>query len=232
MLRLHFLTLVWCFTLGLMHQASAQTVHRCEQNGKTIYSQFPCAQNQKAKQIDMKATDVASSQLISNLVWKTYDVDGKDYGSLLRSLAVNGPKANDKSFHGLAKWRVGYKYETKLSGRACKFSRITLTLDGEILIPVWRDEASAPAHLREHWGRYYAALKAHEEGHIQHGKELALRLREQFLGVGDFECNEVAALAQREFETTYNSLKNRDEEYDQRTQHGATQGAFFDEPRR
>lgn len=94
-------------------------------------------------------------------------------------------------------------------------------------MPTWRDEAGAPTELRQRWGKYYTALKAHEEGHIQHGRELALRLREQFLGLGDFECNEVAALAQREFDRTFNNLKTRDQEYDQRTQHGATQGALF-----
>jgi predicted secreted Zn-dependent protease len=226
--RLYSFVVVLCLMAACINHALAQTVHRCEQNGQTIYSQFPCEQKQKAKQLDIKTADLPSNQLVSNLVWKTYDVDGKDYSSLIRSLAVNGPKANDKSFHGLARWRVGYKYETKPAGQKCKFSAITLSIDGEILMPLWREESSAPQELRQRWTRYHAALKAHEEGHIQHGRELALRLREQFLGLGDFECGEVAALAQREFDRIYANLKNRDQEYDQRTRHGATQGAFFD----
>jgi predicted secreted Zn-dependent protease len=205
----------------------AQAVHRCEKNGQTTYSQLPCDSQQIAKKIDIKTQDLASSQLNSNVRWTTYNVDGKDYSSLIRSLAVNGPKANNKSFHGLAKWRVSYKYETKWAGKKCKFSNITLDIDGEILMPLWRDEANAPQDLRERWSRYFAALKAHEEGHIQHGKELAQRVREKFLGIGDFECADAATLAQKEYEGIYNNLKNRDQEYDQRTQHGATQGAFF-----
>jgi predicted secreted Zn-dependent protease len=205
----------------------AQAVHRCTKEGQTVYSQFPCEAGQQTKKVDVKLADIASSQLLSELVWKTYDVTGVDYSGLVRSLAAHGPQFNGKSFHGLAKWNVSYRYETQVAGRQCKFSHIELKIAGEILMPNWRDEAKASTELRQRWSKYYAALKAHEEGHVQHGKELALRLREHFLGLGNFECAEAGGLAQRAFDRIYSNLKDRDRDYDQRTQHGATQGALF-----
>lgn len=215
---------VLMFSLGAVW---AQTVHRCEQHGKVAYSQLPCEAGQLGKKVDIKTVDIASSQLLSQLVWKTYDVYGTDYSSLIRSLAVNGPKVNGSSFHGMARWNVSYKYETKAAAKQCKFSQFELKIAGEILMPSWRDESNAPADLRQRWSRYYSALKAHEEGHVQHGNELALRVREHLLGLGNFDCAASADLAQREFERIYNNVKDRDREYDQRTQHGATQGAVL-----
>jgi predicted secreted Zn-dependent protease len=164
-----------------------------------------------------------SGGLDTKIIWNRYPVTGRDYASLVRSLSANGPKG----FHGLANWDISYQYTTVPSGTMCRFDSVRLTVKGEILMPKWTDEAAAPPSLRQRWQDYYAALQQHEEGHVQHGNELAALVQEKFLGYGDMACGQAKAIAQSEFDRLYNNLKNRDKEYDQRTQHGATQGARF-----
>ncbi len=94
-------------------------------------------------------------------------------------------------------------------------------------MPRWIDEAKAPADLRSRWTRYAAALKTHEEGHIQHGRELAQLLRERLLGFGNMACTQAHDIAQNEYNRLYSNVKDRDKEYDRRTQHGSSQGAVF-----
>ncbi|MBI5912038.1 MAG: DUF922 domain-containing protein [Betaproteobacteria bacterium] len=71
------------------------------------------------------------------------------------------------------------------------------------------------------------ALKRHEDGHIQHGRELALLVKERLMGLGVVPCDQMQALAEGEFQRLYGNLKARDQEYDARTNHGATQGTVF-----
>ena len=171
----------------------------------------------------LKNTPSKSGGLDTKIIWNRYPVTGRDYASLVRSLSANGPKG----FHGLANWDISYQYTTVPSGSMCRFDSVRLSVKGEILMPEWTDEDAASPTLRQRWQEYYAALQQHEEGHVQLGNELAVLVQEKFLGYGDMACGQAKAIAQSEFDRLYNNTKNRDKEYDQRTQHGATQGARF-----
>jgi predicted secreted Zn-dependent protease len=152
-----------------------------------------------------------------------YDVRGQDYPSLVRSIRANGPKG----FHGLARWKVAPETSVEARGDGCSISAVRVRVTGEILMPRWVDAASAPPDLQRRWTDHYAALQRHEDGHIQHGRELALLVKERLMGLGVMACDRLEALARNEFQRLYENLKARDREYDARTNHGATQGASF-----
>ncbi len=198
-------------------------VHKCMVDGRTVFTDAPCAVGAPASTLNLKPMSSNQAAIDSKIIWNRYPVKGQDYASLVKSLSASGPKG----FHGLASWNIAYKYTTRTEGNVCRFDSIRLSVQGEILMPKWTDEDTAPPALRQRWADYYAALQQHEEGHVQHGNELASLVQEKFLGYGDFACGQAKSIAQSEFDKLYNNLKNRDKEYDQRTQHGATQGARF-----
>jgi len=206
---------------GTPDRALAQ-VYRCDLDGEVAFSDQPCRPGARAtrKHYD---TARASGLLDLQVTVTHYPVAGASYDALTRSLSANGPKG----FHGLASWRTGYKFTTTRQADRCRIDTVTTHVRGEILMPRWVDETSAPRALQRRWTDYYAALKRHEDGHIQHGRELALLVKERLLGIGSVPCDEVQALAQGEFDRLYRNLKTRDQEYDARTGHGATQGAWF-----
>jgi predicted secreted Zn-dependent protease len=207
---------------GLPFAVTAQ-VHKCTEAGRTVYTDAPCASSAAPNFAGIKSGPKNSSALETQIIWNHYPVKGNSYESLMKSLAVNGPKG----FHGVAGWNFSYSHTVKPEGKLCRFDNVRLKIVGEILMPKWTDESAAPAALQQRWQGYYAALRQHEEGHVQHGNELAALVREKFFGVSDFPCAQAEAVAKAEFDRVYTSLKNRDKEYDARTQHGATQSASF-----
>lgn len=207
---------------ALVQGAQAQ-VNKCVVDGRTVYTDAPCVATAPPAFASTRSTPQATGAVETQLIWNRYPVKGKDYASVAKSLATNGPKGN----HGLASWHISYQYTVKPEGKACRFDSVQLTVTGEILMPHWTDEAAAPPELRMRWQGYYAALQQHEEGHVQHGKELAALVREKFLGAPDFACAQAPSIAKAEFDRLYGNLKERDKDYDLRTQHGAAQGARF-----
>jgi predicted secreted Zn-dependent protease len=207
---------------GLPFAVTAQ-VHKCTEAGRTVYTDAPCTSGVAPNFSGIKSVPKTSSALETQIIWNRYPVKGNSYDSLVRSLAANGPKG----YHGMAAWNISYHHTVIPEGKLRRFDNVRLKIVGEILMPKWTDEATAPPALQQRWQAYYAALQQHEEGHVQHGNELAALVREKFFGVTDFACNQAEAVAKAEFDRVYNNLKLRDKEYDARTQHGATQGARF-----
>lgn len=80
-------------------------------------------------------------------------------------------------------------------------------------------------HYTVHGDSYHQvfANMLHEDGHIQHGKEFAILLKERLLGLGVVPCAELDARADQTHNTLYSNLQARDAEYDRRTSHGLRQ---------
>lgn len=202
--------------------AAQGQIHRCERDGSVSYSDRPCEAGAKSSSKTYAAVGPTGA-LDLRVSVVHYDVRGLDYPSLLGSLRVNGPKG----FHGLAKWGVAFDNSIEPLGDDCAISAVRVRVTGEILMPRWVDAAAAPLDLQRRWSDHYAALQRHEDGHIQHGRELALLVKERLMGLGVMACDRLKALARDESQRLYENLKARDKEYDARTNHGATQGALF-----
>lgn len=215
--------LLACLWLAAVNAHAQSQLYRCERDGRISYSDVPCEAGAKASQTTYASSTAATGTLDFQVGVKTYEVVGRDYESLRLSLRARGPSG----FHGLAKWRVTYQYTTKRERELCQITTVVVRIAGEILMPHWVDQAKAPAQLQRQWDQYYAALKTHEDGHIQHGRELALLVKERLLGLSAAPCDQMQALAQGEFDRLYGNLRTRDKEYDARTNHGETQGASF-----
>ena len=217
--------LLACVLFFASGQALAQ-LYRCELHGKPAVSNQPCKPGEEpsSKSAAPPATpSEANGTLDMNITLKHYTVRGRDAASLSQSLKANGPKG----FHGLTSWNFAYEYTAQKQGNGCRMRTVRVKVDGEILMPQWADEATAPPDLRRRWHTYYAALKEHEDIHLQHGRELAPLVKERLMGLGAMPCEQVKAIADGEFRRLTGSLRARDKEYDERTNHGANQGTAF-----
>jgi predicted secreted Zn-dependent protease len=211
-----------CLALVAFAGGAQAQIYKCERDGKTAFSDRPCESGAKSTQ-GAYATSGATGALDLRLAINTYEVRGRDHDALARSLNANGPRG----FHGLTTWKIDYEFTTKREQGGCRVETVRVTVGGQILMPRWADESAAPPELQRRWNDYYAALKLHEDGHIQNGRDLALLVKERLMGLGTIPCDGVNARAQSEFDRLYQNLKTRDQDYDARTNHGATQGAVF-----
>lgn len=148
-----------------------------------------------------------------------YTVSGASLDAAYASMRSNGPHGWD----GFARWHVSYRYESRLVSAGCVISSATVQVRGDIQMPLWEQEATACAADQAVWRSMYTRLKRHEDGHIQHGREFGLLLRQRLLGMGVQPCQELQARADREYHALRGNLKMRDQEYDARTDHGLRQ---------
>jgi predicted secreted Zn-dependent protease len=198
-----------------LHAPSARAqVYKCDNAGKTEYSDKPCVSGtiKPMKQVPGGAQGLIDFQVTT----RHYPVTGDDFASALQALRVRDPSG----FAGWARWKVDYQFTSEAVASGCLITAVTVRVDGEILMPQWSEEKSASSPDQASWRAMYNQLKRHEDGHIQHGREFALLLKERLMGIGAVPCEQMQSHAQKEYRQLYENLKNRDQEYDRRTDHG------------
>ena len=94
-------------------------------------------------------------------------------------------------------------------------------------MPRWEDYGSASRDVREAWDRYLEKLTIHEQGHRDAGMQVAADLERELLDLRGRYCEDVAKAAEEAARGSLRTLKDRNRQFDDRTRHGADQGAVF-----
>lgn len=202
----------------------AADVRKCVgADGKIAYIDGPCPAGAKPERI--QPSSAPSPALARYGPWvRFYDVEGIEFQELLAELDKLGPKG----FHGEARWRVSYTFRTAPSEGRCFVAGVETKMQGNILMPRWAKRQGASADLVARWQRYEAALLTHEEGHLDNGREFARVLESELLRLpAQGDCPKLNAAARTRFDELLQIYRKRDADYDERTQHGVTQGARF-----
>ena len=150
-----------------------------------------------------------------------YDVQGADYNALLGALNSHGP------CHGRADWKISYKYQSRKEAGGCKVSSLTIDLELLMTLPRWTPPAGASADLVSRWERYIAALRVHEDGHLDHGRNAAREFQTVSGSAAAADCGALDGALRQRFARLIADYQARDRAYDARTEHGKTQGAWF-----
>jgi predicted secreted Zn-dependent protease len=203
------------WSLALPALSARAQVYKCENAGKMEYSDQPCVSGTTTP-MKLQVIGGAQGLIDFQVTTRHYPVTGGDFASALQSLRARGPSG----FAGWARWKVDYQFSNEAVASGCRITAVTVRVDGEILMPQWSEEKSASSPDQASWRTMYSQLKRHEDGHIQHGREFALLLKERLMGIGAVPCEQMQSHAQREYQQLYENLKNRDQEYDRRTDHG------------
>ena len=129
---------------------------------------------------------------------------------------------------GTASWNLSYKYTARVpSEGGCAVQTITTALDLKLRMPRWTPASDASAALVSRWQRYLGALEAHEQGHLQHGRDFERAFLAASRGLRAASCDALSALLRARFDELLEQARRRDADYDAQTRHGATQGAAF-----
>lgn len=150
-----------------------------------------------------------------------YDVQGADFNALLGALNARG------RHHGRADWKLGYRYQSRAGAGSCAVSAFSTELELVMTLPRWTPPANAQPGLAARWDRYLAALRGHEEGHLEHGRDAERELKALAAGLSAPDCNALDAALRQRFSKLIADYQARDRDYDARTGHGKTQGAWF-----
>lgn len=158
-----------------------------------------------------------------------YDVAGHTAAKLRHELDAKGPPDSaGHRFDGQTLWRVNWSYRYAPDGHGCRFTRMSTSLTGTIVLPRWTDADQASSSLVSQWDQYLVALRRHEDGHYAHGvaaRDAIQALGESFHIPGD--CTEIARIFNGEANALLARYASQDVDYDRDTDHGKNQGATF-----
>jgi predicted secreted Zn-dependent protease len=149
-----------------------------------------------------------------------YDIQGGDFETLLAALNANG------GFHAKAEWKLSYAYTPKRAGRACSANPVTTQLELTMTMPRWNPPPGTSPALFARWQRYTAALRKHEEGHLEIGRDFEDALKRSLAVISE-RCEHLEARVKGIFDLLLEKHRKLDAEYDRTTAHGRTQGAEF-----
>lgn len=216
--------------LGLFPWHPALAQHKCvTPEGRVTYSERPCVSGSKAGAMSRGTLSGAQTGHSAAAAYSPpaqvrlnyYDVEGNDFSSLLGALNARG------TFHGRADWRLSYRFQSRMGPGGCGVSSIGTDLDLQMTLPRWAPPAGVAGDLVSRWERYVAALRLHEEGHLDHGRGAEKEFKVLASAMTAPDCGSLDRALRDRFSKLIADYQARDRDYDKRTEHGRTQGAWF-----
>jgi len=170
-------------------------------DGKVSYSDRPCPGG-------AKATSVGADTSLTGAQIEYYEVS-----------APGGHTARTD-------WYLSYTYRTRSASSGCTVESVSTKLDLKVRMPRWTAPSNASADLVRRWDRYLDALRVHEAGHLQTGRDFESNFRRATSSMSA-DCAALGSAVRPRFDSLLEQARQRDRDYDAQTRHGATQGAYY-----
>jgi predicted secreted Zn-dependent protease len=159
----------------------------------------------------------------------SYEVSGASSGELVRSIREHA-RANwpDPDGAGLTNVQIGANMQCQefSDGGALREAQIKLLL--VVTLPSWQGQERAPAALRAAWSKFSAALRRHEEGHVEIALRHVARLRAALQAMKpEAACPDLLKRAEALLHDVDAAMMKEQLDYDATTNHGATQGCVL-----
>ena len=167
------------------------------------------------------------------VTWTTnsYPVTGSTLGQIHQSLRQARVTRNNTKWDAVTEWNISWRFSLTDSSGACRVDTSSIQTTIALTLPRWTAPTNATTATREEWRRYVTALAQHELGHAQLAQLAAAGVRKKMSEPPDLSCAELKSRLNADCNTVVENFKKRDQEYDERTRHGETQGAALVVPR-
>ncbi len=157
-----------------------------------------------------------------------YPVHARSGQTLREALNAATPiTSGGQRFHGYTHWNVRweFKWQQDAAGR-CRITHVSTRLTSRIQMP---DLATGTAAQTTAFRRYHAALYQHELGHVEFGRQAAQAIDRGIAALPPApDCPTLEQQANALGQRLIAEQTQHERSYDQRTRHGATQGASPD----
>ncbi|HET8670240.1 MAG TPA: DUF922 domain-containing protein [Candidatus Saccharimonadales bacterium] len=147
---------------------------------------------------------------LSDIQWLAEPIDGTTLETVAETISQMTEAAT-------IEWFPRYDYET--TGGVV--SSAAVTVETRIKMPQWTGYSTATDVEQNEWDRFFAALRRHEQGHVELVVEHLSDVDELLTGKSIESAKQlwISALA---------ALQTASRAYDQETDHGRKQGAIID----
>jgi predicted secreted Zn-dependent protease len=157
-----------------------------------------------------------------------YAVTGSSAAEIRKNLNSAGPSDETGHHDAMTRWFVRWSYPFERGTDRCATGPVSVSVTVRMQMPNWAPPPNAPADLSQSWDHYLKALRHHEDGHKNHGLLAARDVLEKLKRLGaEDDCQAMNVAANAAANRILDEYRVKDRSYDERTRHGATQGAIF-----
>lgn len=167
---------------------------------------------------------ILQAEVVVKEDYSYYTVYPSSLDTVIESLNSTSPIRQDgKLFHGRAdydiKWDVSWSYNAK----ACWLTTVKVNLVNTYTMPKL---VTSNEEIKHRWSQWYPRLMAHEKNHGAMAKQTAYDLHNGLVGLpAKPTCELLYAAAEKLAKPFLAELDAKNIEYDERTNHGDTEGA-------
>jgi len=157
-----------------------------------------------------------------------YTVTGSSAAEIRDNLNRARPSDKSRRHDAMTHWYVRWSYPFDRGTDRCATGPIKVSVTVRTQMPEWAAPPDAPADLSQSWNQYLKSLRHHEDGHKNHGLLAARDVLEKLKRLDAKDtCDAMNIAANAAGNRILDEYREKDRAYDQRTRHGATQGAVF-----
>lgn len=169
----------------------------------------------------------ALADVQNKLDWQHYPVRINEGETLTQALDRSSPiRQRGLVYHATTQWQVQWRFWWQDSSEGCVIERVHTEVEVQIQLP--QLVAGTDAEQAE-FADYLSALTRHEEGHQQlalaAGEAIDLALQRM---PAANQCRALEADAKALGQQLLQRFREREYDYDRRTNHGQTQGAWME----
>lgn len=136
--------------------------------------------------------------------------------------------AGASGFAGQTVYIIDWSYLHELNGQGrCQLTNVKVGLHVRTYLPSWQTDNRADQNLVSQWQRFMTALKGHEQLHAQYDATYATQMYQDLTNLSTPDCSTISLAARSTVSQQLAALNQANNDYDARTNHGATQGAII-----
>lgn len=158
---------------------------------------------------------------------RSYDVRGLTRQEIMRSLSEEARRNVRGGFRGYHQWQISWQFRYAASGAGCEITSSIVQLQSETTLPRWIDRERADSALIVEWDRYIGALRTHENGHRDIAHRAVAQIQRAIRRTRAGTCTSISGVANRTARDILERHQRENREYDEKTRHGAAQGASW-----
>lgn len=153
-----------------------------------------------------------------------YDVDGSPT-DLARQMREKS-HAGGGHYFAETLWSIHYHFKTRVAGGRCGMTAVEVTLVTTTRLP--RLRSAFDSSVMRQWAAFEPALHSHEMGHVEIAQAGAEEIEAALWATpAQRGCAATGRLAKTAADRLIKAIDSRQHDYDARTEHGRTQGAWL-----
>lgn len=164
---------------------------------------------------------------IINEKYEYYTVNPKSAEDLIKALNKASPlrKKNGQVLYGRLNFDMKWNYSWKTNNGQCQMDTVTINLAITFVLPKLK---KTDPKIDRVWNKWYPNLIKHENKHRDLAVRMASRIENSFLGMPRKpNCEQLNNQANKIGMRLLDELDSQNVEYDNRTNHGESEGAWL-----